>query len=48
VLRRNVYPEADSEHAPQLAAYLFTQYDKLAGQSLADICGGRLELATAA
>jgi cytochrome b pre-mRNA-processing protein 3 len=48
VLRRNVYPEAHSVHAPQLAAYLFTQYDKLASQSLADISGGRLEMAAAA
>ncbi|RYE49699.1 MAG: hypothetical protein EOP24_00185 [Hyphomicrobiales bacterium] len=48
VLRRNVYAEAEATHAPQLAAYLFTQYDKLAGQSLADIAGGRLEMAAAA
>jgi len=48
VLRRNVYTEAESAHAPQLAAYLFIQYDKLASQSLADISGGRLEMAAAA
>jgi len=48
VLRRNVYAEAESAHAPQLAAYLFAQYDRLASQSLADITGGRLEMAGAA
>lgn len=48
VLRRNVYGEAESAHLPELAAYLFVQYDKLASQSLADITGGRLELAAAA
>lgn len=48
VLRRNVYAEAESAHVPELAAYLFTQYDKLAGQPLADIAGGRLEMAAAA
>lgn len=48
VLRRNVYGEGDSAHAAELAAYLFTQYDKLAEQPLADIAGGRLEMAAAA
>lgn len=48
VLRRNVYGEGDSAHVADLAAYLFTQYDKLAGQPLADIAGGRLEMAAAA
>jgi cytochrome b pre-mRNA-processing protein 3 len=48
VLRRNVYGETDSAHVAELAAYLFTQYDKLAGQPLADITGGRLEMAAAA
>lgn len=48
VLRRNVYGEAESAHAPQLAAYLFAQYDSLAAQALADIVGGRLDMAAAA
>jgi cytochrome b pre-mRNA-processing protein 3 len=48
VLRRNVYGEADSAHLSDLVAYLFTQYDKLAEQPLADIAGGRLEMAVAA
>src|SRR5687768_13272959 len=48
VLRRNVYGETDSAHVSELATYLFTQYDKLAAQPLADIADGRLEMATAA
>lgn len=48
VLRRNIYGEADSAHAPELAAYLFTQYERLAAQPLAAIVGGRIELAVAA
>jgi cytochrome b pre-mRNA-processing protein 3 len=48
VLRRNVYGDTDSAHVAELATYLFTQYDKLAAQPLADIAGGRLEMAAAA
>ena len=48
VLRRNVYAEAESVHAPQLAAYLFAQSDSLAAQALTDIVGGRLDMAAAA
>jgi len=48
VLRRNVYGEADSAEVARLADYLFAQYAGLAAQSLADIIGGRLEMAVAA
>ncbi len=48
VLRRNVYGDLDSTYAPQLAAYLFAQAKGLAGQSLAAITDGKLELAAAA
>jgi cytochrome b pre-mRNA-processing protein 3 len=48
VLKRNVYGEADGSHAGELAAYLFVQYDRLAGQPLATIVAGRLEMAAVA
>lgn len=48
VLRRNIYGEADSAHAPELAAYLFTLAERLVDQPLAAITSGKLEMGTAA
>lgn len=48
VLRRNVFGEAETGKADELAGYLFAQADSLATQPLDAIAGGHIDMAVAA